>query len=626
MAYFPEQFIQQILQSADIVEIVSQYVALKQKGREFVGLCPFHEDHKPSMFVAPAKQIYKCFSCGAGGNAIQFVMGFEKLTFPEAVRSLAERLNIPLPQDNTTAPQSGGLSRSLLIAAVEAAGKFYREALFSSAGSTALAYARHRGISDESLEKFGIGFAPDSWDSISQNAAQLGCSTEQLVAAGLVKRRDNGPGCYDYFRNRLMFPIHDISGRTIAFGGRALADDEKAKYLNSPESVLFDKSSLVYGLSFARDKIVKSKQVVVAEGYFDVLMPHQYGITNIVATLGTSLTERHVRLLGRYAGEAILLFDADTAGAAATERAIQLFLAQKLHVRVATIPSGKDPCDFVIAQGATGLQKLIDDAPGALQYAWDIRCAALMRDGADNPTERNRLIDEFLNIVVTSGAYGAIDETRRSNLAQHIAHIVNIPAIDLQQKMRQLARTVRPSHTTRNVQQNIPQKNSQNAGLDNASLAVNKGAPTTIGASGNPEREILEVLLDAPDLFDDVAERIDPHFFHDAMFNSIAQRVWEMGLAGKFSPEDLMAREDMASLGATLSELAWGGQKRGNHQKTLTDAVAAILDREEKRKYLQLKEQSLTAGVDDNKLRQLQERLSSIHQQGGHSARRPKIQ
>jgi len=195
MAYFPEQFIQQILQSADIVEIVSQYVALKQKGKEFVGLCPFHEDHKPSMYVAPAKQIYKCFSCGAGGNTIQFVMGFEKLTFPEAVRSLAERLNIPLPQQNASAPQPSGLSKGELVAAVEAAGKFYREALFSPAGAAALGYARDRGISDESLEKFGIGFAPDSWDSISQNGLKWGLSTEQMVAAGLVKRRDNGPGC-----------------------------------------------------------------------------------------------------------------------------------------------------------------------------------------------------------------------------------------------------------------------------------------------------------------------------------------------------------------------------------------------------------------------------------------------
>ncbi len=606
MAYFQEQFIQQILQSADIVEIVSQYVALKQKGKEFVGLCPFHEDHKPSMYVAPAKQIYKCFSCGAGGNVIQFVMNFEKLTFPEAVRSMAERLNIPLPQDNASAPPPGGLSKGELIAAVEFAGKFYRDALFSPAGAEALAYAKDRGISDESLEKFGVGFAPDSWDSISQNGSKQGFATEQLVAAGLVKRHDNGPGCYDYFRNRLMFPIYDISGRMIAFGGRALAEDEKAKYLNSPESVLFDKSSLVYGLSFARDKIVKSKQVVVAEGYFDVLMPYQYGITNVVATLGTSLTERHVRLLSRYAKEAILLFDADTAGAAATERAIQLFLAQKLHVRVATIPSGKDPCDFVIAQGAEAMQKLIDDAPDALQYAWDIRYDALQRNGADNPTERNRLIDEFLNIVVTSGAYGAIDETRRSHLAQHIAHIVNIPAIDLQQKMRQLTRTIRPSYI-----QNAPQ---------------NPAAQTTIGASGNAEREILEVLLDTPELFDDVAERIDPSFFHDAMLKAIAERIWDMGLKGTFTLEDLMGREDMASLGATLSELAWGGQKRGNHEKTLSDAVSAILDREEKRKYLQLKEQSLTGEVGDDKLRELQERLSSIHEQGGHSGRRPKIQ
>ena len=582
MPRFPEIFIQQVLQATDIVELVSQYVALKQKGREFVGLCPFHNDKNPSLNVSPGKQIFKCFACGAGGNAMQFVMGYEKMTFPEAVQRLAEQANIPLPKEYESASAPGGMSKNDLTAVTEFAADFFREQLRGPAGQVALNYARQRGLSQESIERFGIGFAPDSWEAFVLAGRKKGYSDQQLITAGLVRRRDGERGCYDYFRNRLMFPIHDLTGRVVGFGGRALAPEERAKYLNSPESVLFEKSSLLYGLHFAREAIVKSKQAVVVEGYLDALIPLQEGVKNVVATLGTALTERHARLLGRYASEAVLIFDADDAGAAAAERALQLFIIQKLHVRVATISEGKDPCDFCLAQGPDALQTLVDDAPDALKYVWDRRREAL-RSAGSNPAERNRLIEEFLNVIVSSGAYGAIDGVRQQSMAQYIAHIVNVPAIDLQQRMRRLARHIPRSSGARRPGSPPPGKSF----------------------SPSPERHILEILLDRPDLFDDVARQVDLSLFNDAELAVIAERIWAMGEDGRLSLEDLLAVEEMADFAPLLTELSITAQRRGNHEQTLTDAVAALLNRQENREMQEIKAQPM----DDENLRRLQERF-----------------
>ena len=604
MARLPQHFIQQVQQATDIVELVSQYVAVTKKGREFVALCPFHDDHKPSMCVVPAKQIFHCFVCGAGGSVFRWIELYEKLNFPEAVRALAERANIPLPTDYAPEPVAAGLSKGDLVGVAEWAAGFFQQQLASPSGAETLAYARSRGLSDESIKRFSLGYAPDSWDALLNQARRERISEEQLVAAGLVRRRETG-GCYDYFRNRLMFPIHDLGGRVVAFGGRAMSQDERAKYLNSPDTSLFDKSSLAYGLSFARDAIVKRKQAVVVEGYLDVLLPSQAGVDNIVATLGTALTERHVRLLGRYAQEVVVLFDADAAGAAAAERALQLFIAQKLHVRVATIPAGKDPCDFVLSDGPDALRELIDQAPDALQYVWQERYRALHEAGAaDNPTRRNELIEDFLQLIVTSESFGAIDTVQQQSLAQHIAHMLNVPAIDLQQQMRRLRRT-----------QPRPRATSQPA-----------HRPTAVqGVHGEPQREILEVLLDEPNLFDDAAERIDPDHFTDAMLQTIARWMWQMGAAGKLSLEELLATEELTSLQPMLVEMSLAGQRRGNHEQTLRDAVGLVLQREAQAKLKQLKAESVSSNSDDEKLRAIQQKLIQDQNAGPWRSRRPKI-
>lgn len=580
MPRFEEAFIQQVQQATDIVDLVSEYVALKKRGKEFVGLCPFHQDSHPSMNVSPAKQIFKCFACGAGGTAFNFLMMYDKLEFPDAVRRLAERANIPVPEQRRPTEQArAGLSRNDLLAASLFAARWFREQLHSDAGRHALEYARGRGLTDESIKRFGLGYAPDGWDGLLRAATAKGISDRQLVAAGLCGRKDETGRCYDRFRNRLMFPIIEPGGKPVAFGGRALGDDP-AKYLNSPETQLFDKSGVLYALNWARSSIVSSKRVIVTEGYLDALMPIQAGVENVVATLGTSLTDRHVRLLARYADDVVLLFDADTAGQGATERALETFLSQRFHVRVATVPSGKDPCDMVLAEGPDALRRLADEAPDALQYAWD-RTYEAWTSADDRPADRGQIVDGFLRLVASSAAYGAINEVRRGQLAQYIGHVLNVPAPELQQHMRRLARRVPRERVA-------------------APEEAGRYTPQRLA-----ERQVLEVLLNEPELFDIAAERVDPEDFTTPALRTVAERIWQLGASGRVNPEDVVASEALAQHGALIADLSTDGEHRGNYEATLAGALDDMVYRRRRSEIDQLSQAEPT----DDALRELTRRL-----------------
>jgi len=595
---FPEQFIHQVQQATDIVELISQYVALKRKGSEYVGLCPFHDDKNPSMRVSPTKQIFKCFACGAGVSVFHFVMRYENISFPEAVRMLAERVHIPLPDTQAPVrPVAEGLSKNDLRLVTAFAAAFFHKQLLASAGADALAYARRRQLTDESIERFGLGYAPESWDALINAARREGFSDAQLVAAGLAAERDGG-GCYDRFRNRLIFPISDAGDRVIAFGGRALAAEERAKYLNSPETSLFDKSGELFALNWSREGIRESGQAIVVEGYMDALVPLQAGLTNVVAPLGTALTDRQVRALSRNrAKEVVLLFDADVAGATAAERALEKFLAQQVNVRVATIPAGKDPCDFVLAEGPEAMRELVAAAPDAIEYAWQRRQADLAAAGGHLP-DRGRVVEEFLRLIVSSSAYGAIDEMKRGQLAQHIGHIMNVPPRELQQMMHRLGRRGRPAAT--------------------AAAATERTSDERLVALA--ERQILEVLICKPDLFDTVAERLDAGDFRDPRLRVVADCIWRLGEAGRLELDSLLSAEDLIEYGPLLANLATEGEVRGNYENTLDGAVGKLLYRKGLQEYREVK----AGGIDaDEALREIQRRLRGDPDQPG---RRPMIQ
>ncbi|MFW6155052.1 MAG: DNA primase [Planctomycetota bacterium] len=572
MARLPEQFIHQVQQATDIVDLVGRYVTLRRRGKDHVGLCPFHQEKTPSFTVSPSKQMFKCFGCGAGGGVFQFVMLQQKVTFPEAVRLLAEQAGIPVPTADGP-PAEAGMDRGELVRLMRFAADFYREQFHTPAGAAALAYARLRELTEESIERFELGAAPDAWDALYRAARRAGFREKQLLAVGLVSERDSG-GCYDRFRNRLMFPIIDAAGRVIAFGGRALDEEQRAKYLNSPETVLFDKSSNLYGLQWARQPISRTGRVVVVEGYFDALMPAQAGMGNVVATLGTALTERHVRMLSRLASDVTLVFDSDTAGATAAERGLELFIAQEMHVRIGAVPDGKDPCDYVLSAGVEAFAELVEAAPDALEYVWEKRSAQFA--GADNLIEQRKAADEFLRVVVASAAYGAIDAVRQGMLLNRLAHLMGLPVEHLTRQVRRHLRRV-PTASAPPAEQ-----------------------PVVLGEAG-AQRRILEVLVAEPDLFDHAARQVGPEAFTDPVLAAVAREVWRLGDAGDLNLETLLSVGGEDDWGRIVTDLAAAAEHRGNHAATLAEDLAYLESCHDRRRLEALKEAA--RGGDEESLR-----------------------
>ena len=355
--------VERVREAADIVRIVGEHVALKAKGREYVGLCPFHEDHNPSMAVVPAKQIFHCFVCGTGGDVFSFIQKYHRMDFREALEHLAERCNIELTPRHAQAggqpgAQSAGFSRSTLADANAQAASFYRAVLqHETHGRAARELIERRGISPEMVEKFTVGAAPDRWDGLCQKIDSMGADRELFMQAGLLKPRDDGSH-YDALRHRLIFPIRDQIGRVIAFGGRRINDDDDPKYLNSPETPLFNKSSSIFGLFQAARAIQHERTAIITEGYTDVIACHQAGIEHAVATLGTALTPGHASILRRMCDTVVLLFDGDDAGQRAADRAVEVFFGDPIDVRIATlnrVTDAKDPDELLKREGGVEL-------------------------------------------------------------------------------------------------------------------------------------------------------------------------------------------------------------------------------------------------------------------------------
>ncbi|KZR76135.1 DNA primase [Prochlorococcus marinus] len=380
--------IEAVKERADIVDVVGEHVVLKKKGREFVGICPFHDDSKPSMTVSPAKQFYYCFSCGAGGNSIKFLMEFQRQSFGDVVLELARKYQLPV--ETVEGPQQERLRQQLsrrdkLHRALALAAGWFRGQLRTPVGASALNYlTEKRGLSEVTLESFGLGYAPEQWDGLLKHLQQVeGLSAELLEAAGLVVARKGGGGFYDRFRHRVMVPIHDRQGRVIGFGGRSL-DGSEPKYLNSPETDVFEKGKHLFGLDRAANAIRKDDRAVVVEGYFDVIALHAAGVTNSVASLGTALSSQQITQICRCSeGKRIVLnFDADGAGVRAANRAIgeveQLALQGQLELRVLPLPSGKDPDEFLKDHGAGDYRALLDQSP--LWLDWQIQQVLEGRD------------------------------------------------------------------------------------------------------------------------------------------------------------------------------------------------------------------------------------------------------
>src|SRR3954470_20742837 len=422
-----------VLQAVDVVELVSQTVALKRRGRKYLGLCPFHTEKTPSFTVDPTKQAFYCFGCKASGSVFDFVMKRDRVEFKEALEILARSAGIELPQYGGKKMATG--ERQAMVDALSAACRFFENQFNAPGGGGARAYLKQRGFDEATIKKFQVGLALDSWDALLKGPVGRKFPVGTLVGAGLIKPREKGDGHYDVFRNRIMFPIKNESGQIIAFGGRVVpGSTDPAKYLNSPETPLFNKSRSIFGLDMARQKVVESRVVAVVEGYTDVMMAHQYGATNVVSVLGTAMTEQHVGILRRFADRIVLLFDADSAGDLAVNRAVELFLTQPVEILIASMPEGIDPDEFLLGHGAEGFQRMLADASDALTYKWK----QLSREfgASDDLTARQRAVSQYLELLAGARAGGPIDPLRWGAALSRVSRLIEIPAEELNRRFK----------------------------------------------------------------------------------------------------------------------------------------------------------------------------------------------
>ncbi len=364
----PDEKIDEVRNAVDIVDVIGASVRLKKRGRSYVGLCPFHQEKTPSFTVSPDKQMFHCFGCSKGGNVFTFVMERDRMSFVEAVRFLADRAGIRLPAEGGSREEDSEQEQLLEICRI--VGLHFQDNLLNNTkGQLALEYLRHRGFTDQTIRKFGLGYSLDGWDDIVQFSRRENLDPGLVEKAGLLVRREDNSGLYDRFRGRAMFPILSASGRTIAFGARKLLEDDPlGKYINSPETPVYNKSRVLYGLFHAKEAIREKEYVVLVEGYADLISVFQAGIQNIVASSGTALTEEQIQLIGKYARNVTLVYDADSAGSKATLRGGDLIIERDLDVRVAALPPGDDPDSFVRKNGGKAFATLLENAESFVDF------------------------------------------------------------------------------------------------------------------------------------------------------------------------------------------------------------------------------------------------------------------
>ena len=384
---------EEIRQRINLVDLVSAHVTLRKAGRQYKGLCPFHQEKTPSFHVDPDRGLFYCFGCHAGGDAFDFVMRIANQSFSEALAALAERTGVVLP--HTPEETRDRSEREQMLRALDAAATFYREQLAGEGGEVARAYLKRRGVDAETTERFGLGYAPEQWEALLRALRPKGYPAALLEHAGLAQARSGGDGHFDLFRHRLIFPIQDLQDCTVGFGGRAL-DESTPKYLNSRESLTFNKGRLLYALNWARDAIREVGEVIVVEGYMDVLTCHQFGIRNVVASLGTALTGDQVLLLRRFAPRAVVVYDSDAAGMLASERGLHLFEEAEMPVRVAALPPGRDPDAFLRREGTEEFRTFIEKSLSMFDFHV---AQALGRHDTRTLEGRVALADELLPVI-----------------------------------------------------------------------------------------------------------------------------------------------------------------------------------------------------------------------------------
>ncbi|MCM8814138.1 MAG: DNA primase [Candidatus Omnitrophica bacterium] len=582
MKKFSEALIREVQERCDIVELVSRYVPLKRAGKNLKACCPFHHEKTPSFIVSPDKQIFHCFGCGAGGDVFAFLMKQERMEFPEAVRALAERAGMQLPSDGPPGLQAESPTVHL-YRINELACRYFQQMLFAPEAAAARAYLQQRRISEPTRQRFRIGYAPERWQGVIDYLSGQGVPPDETVAAGLAVRSEQGR-MYDRFRGRVIFPISNIQGKISGFGGRIVAertgDQQTAKYINSPETAVYHKSKNLFGLYHARQEIQRLDGVLIVEGYFDCIIPAQFGIGNVVASLGTALTVDHARLLRRYSRNVTVVFDADAAGENAVLRGADILMAEGLQVRVARLPAGCDPDTAVLREGPERFKTIVQSAVSLFDFSWQMACA---RHDKKTPEGKARIAADILQLI------GKIkDVLLRTAYVKQLAELLDMPE-----------RVLRQHAALGECAVALPPRAAATA-----CCAAEQRSPVLVSA----ERLLLAMLFDESQYLADLKAALSPAEFTDPQVRAaVEELLGEFERSGRsVRPADLLHRLNDRQAAALVCDLIARDFGIQDHRKTFEDCVRKIKTDAIKKQIRQLQQQmSATVALDAGAQKQL---------------------
>ena len=590
---------QQVKEANDIVDVVGSYISLRPVGPTFKGVCPFHDDHRPSFDVDPRRQRYRCWACNKFGDVISFVQEYEHVGFQEALETLARRAGISL---ESLKKSPHGPSRALMLDVARWAAEQFQQCLLEAPpAEAARVYLGERKLTGETVRRFGLGFAPRLGDWLVQKAALAKIPLDMLVTVGLIAQRKEGNGYYDRFRDRVIFPIRDVRGQTVGFGGRILPDSPllakdppPPKYYNSAETPLFSKSDQLYGIDQARQAAAKEGYLAVVEGYTDVMMAHQHGITNVVATMGTAFNTRHLRKMRGVVPCVVLVFDADAGGSTGVDRALEVFVSQEMDLKIATLPEGLDPCDLLAAQGAAPFRGILEEAVDVFEY----KLAAVWKESEKGVEGQRRAAEQMLGVLATAPQDRSV---KLELMVNRIAHRLHLKEETLWARLKEL-RDKRAERSDRTRSDHEAPR-----AADEASDTAERKA----GPAAQHEKELLEVLLADGALVGAAIVEVTPNEVEHPGLRLLLEGLYRLHAEGQQPDLDhLRGRLD----NERLLDRAQGFRDRGLAQSDrpayLQTVLARFRERREQRRMQDLKNQVLAAGDHHSAvqlLRQLQQ-------------------
>ncbi len=546
--YIPEEKISEILNSSDIVDIVSESVILKKSGRNFFGLCPFHAEKTPSFSVNPDKQIFHCFGCGAGGNSLGFIMKYHGISFPEAARMLARKYNILIETRRLDPAKKRQIqARENLFRLNKKVMTFYQGGL--APGSAGARYLEKRGTAREIIEQFYLGFSQDQWDGVVHLLRKEKVSKRTALESGLVLPRKSGSGFYDRFRNRIMFPIFDINMQVAGFGGRVM-DDAMPKYMNSPETPVYSKGRILYGLHASKPHCRRADLVYIVEGYFDFLSLFQHGVQNCVASLGTALTPEHVRILKGYATKMVLVFDSDAAGINAAKRSIKIFMQEGVDTRILVLPDGHDPDSFIMKNGKDAWDNIAGTARNIMDFLFELA----QNTHGMSVEGRAKILEEMKGHLAQIS-----DSALRSLYIKEISEALHIDEKAVLEKVRdQVGRQQRPA-------------------------AFNPEPPVVEVQLDPGEKQIVSIMLNYPELVQDVINSHAPDFFTSDRLKNMAEAISQADIGTTNSVNTIWTQfktpEDQELIAGLVSDGGGPPQDAGEDMETIHRQARDIISR-----------------------------------------------